>query len=321
MIFNQETQNQDPKTEDGVILMAKSGARAHCGGIALSLCDGMGCAAQEFQSKGIEISRYIGVEIDPVAQKIGDNANPKTTTFPGIDHSWHCDIAQITEDDIKSLGENNISYVTFGTPCENFSKLLFLARSKKSKPKPGVDPRTGLRGKTGRLILVAARIWSWVLKYNPRARGFGEFIDISGHPDYDEICKFLGKPYLIDASKHSYTKRNRMYWCLNWDPPADFKDAHAPKLNVDECMDKGRSIVRYEAHGTTWVKPIGKSWKGDPHQPRADTRVPVLVRDDDCDELQHLRPHEAQLLMGMKKGITSGPSTTPKEELKAIGNG
>jgi hypothetical protein len=112
-----------------------------------------------------------------------------------------------------------------------------------------------------------------------------------------------------------------MYWCLSWDPPADFKDAHAPKLNANDCMDKGRSIVRYEAHGTTWVKPIGKSWKGDPYQPRADTRVPVLVHDEDCDELQHLRPHEAQLLMGMEKGITSGPSTTPKEELKAIGNG
>jgi hypothetical protein len=47
----------------------------------------------------------------------------------------------------------------------------------------------------------------------------------------------------------------------------------------------------------------------------------VLVNDDMHEDLQHLRPHEAERLMGMSGQDTAGNGAAAKERLKCIGNG
>ena len=114
---------------------------------------------------------------------------------------------------------------------------------------------------------------------------------------------------------------------LNWDVPPDFELPYPPKLDADECMDEGRSIRRYNANGATWVRPLGKSWKGDASNPEADTGLPILVDDTTMDQPTHLKPHEAEQLMGMPKNCTSGAGLsiarlpTAKQRLKSIGAG
>ena len=53
----------------------------------------------------------------------------------------------------------------------------------------------------------------------------------------------------------------------------------------------------------------------------ANTRVPVLVCDEKFSDMQQLRPHEAEKLMGMPAGITDGPGITAKQRLICIGLG
>jgi hypothetical protein len=72
--------------------------------IVLSLCDGMGCCAMALQDVRADITRYIGVELDPTAKLIAHNTNPETCEFLGVDHSWHSDVTSISELDIAALG-------------------------------------------------------------------------------------------------------------------------------------------------------------------------------------------------------------------------
>ena len=65
-------------------------------------------------------------------------------------------------------------------------------------------------------------------------------------------------------------------------------------------MVPGRSTIRHDGE----MQMLGKSWKGDPASPTADTKRPILVKDEAHDELQQLRPHEAELLMVLKSGAT-----------------
>ena len=86
-------------------------------------------------------------------------------------------------------------------------------------------------------------------------------------------------------------------------------------------MDPGRSVVQYQLAGKLYVRTIGASWKGDSDNPEANTRMPVLVVDSSCETPQHLRPEEAERLMGMPAGCTAGPNITAKQRLSCIGNG
>ena len=56
-------------------------------GIALSLCDGIGCFTMVLQRIGAKLSRFIAVELEEDARIICQNANPATAEFPGVDHS------------------------------------------------------------------------------------------------------------------------------------------------------------------------------------------------------------------------------------------
>ena len=56
-------------------------------GIALSLCDGIGCAGRALQDLGMASSHCIGAEINAASKKVAQNLNPVSSRFKGIDHS------------------------------------------------------------------------------------------------------------------------------------------------------------------------------------------------------------------------------------------
>ena len=287
--------------------------------IVLSLCDGMGCCALGLRNVQAEVDRYIGVEIDPVARLIADNVNPESTGFPGIDHSWHSDVLSITEADIAALGSNTIKLLAYGAPCEDMSKLRLLRKAGSST----TDPRPGLNGPKGQLFRACIQITAWVIEHNPDCEVFIENVDFSDmKQDWTEVNKALGLPMVINAANYSYTKRNRAYWTSFVLPEqnADLTNGFSPKTNPDECMDAGRSVQTYSAYGIDTVRPIGKSWKGHPDSPEANTSLPVMVTDERFEQSQHLKPQEAELLMGMPPGCTAGNGVSAKDRLKCVGN-
>ena len=285
----------------------------------LSCFDGMGSVAILMRQCQIPVKRYIAVEINDSVKQICHAANPKTLDFPGVDHSWHSDIFNITERDIAKL--DSLEILTGAPECKDMSKLRLLPAGPgyKNKRIPGVDPRPGLDGPSGKTFRHMLQIVKWAVKHHPSVQYFIECVEFSDlHASWAEVCQVLGTPYVVNAENHSYTARNRAYW-TNFNMPIGFKGSSGP-LNPDDCCDPGRTMIRYKAYHKLRVHPIGHSWKGDPNSPVADTRKPVLVRDEIHDEPQHLRPQEAERLMGMPEGCTAGPGITAIERLRAIGN-
>ena len=94
--------------------------------IILSLCDGMGCLALSLKEAlpSYRISKYIAIEKDAVKRRVADAANPRTKTFPGIEHglNHHHDIYDITEDDIKAIPKDQLRLIGAGPECNDFSK-------------------------------------------------------------------------------------------------------------------------------------------------------------------------------------------------------
>ena len=86
-------------------------------------------------------------------------------------------------------------------------------------------------------------------------------------------------------------------------------------------MDTGRSCEPYKVCGKTTIRTIGGSWIGDPVKPEADTVVPVIVHDEQCEKPQHLRAEEAEQLLGYFRGATAGGGVTNKDRLRALGDG
>jgi hypothetical protein len=288
---------------------------------ALSLCDGMSCAAISMKANNYKLDRYLAVEIDEDARRISQAANPKTSSFPGIDHSWHSNVCDITEQDIRDLGAGNVKIVAFGAPCEDMSKLRLIVRRKRnSNTTEGsrrVDPRPGLDGPKGKVFRSCIQVLIWVLKHNPDCEFFCENVKFDDMPeDWEEICKALGTPLIINAQDYSYTKRVRAYWS-NFLP---LPDQLPPPVDLDpnECMCDGRILTPYAACGRDNIRPIGKSWLSNGE---ANTARPVLVFDPRHGKPQHLTPHDAELLMGHEPGITACPGATPAQRLKSIGNG
>ena len=296
--------------------------------VALSLCDGLGCAALSLKKVGwdeVGVDRIIAVEKSKTARKVCDAANPATDTFPGVDHGLNGkhDITLITEEDIRTMPRGTLKLFLAGPMCVDFCKLRLLPDRESYKgPKtpPGQDPRPGLDGKYGMTFRVTIKIWGWVQKYHPECRFFIEnvvFDDMK--EDWAEVCDALGKPIIVCADEISHTKRNRAYW-TNIDVPEDWRDGLSPR-DPDTCMDPGRTVQTYPAFGKDCVRPLGASWSDGPEGPVANTGRPLLVNDQTKDEAQHVRPHEAEKLMGMDAGTTAGPGITAKQRLQAIGGG
>ena len=205
--------------------------------------------------------------------------------------------------------------VMFGAPCEDMSKARLLPSKFTGKP-PKHDPRPGLDGPRGSVFHQRIKILGWVLKHNPGCEYFVENVEFRDMPEHwNEVCAALGEPVIINSSDYSYTRRNRAYW-TNIDigdlPPA-------LQLDPNDCLEQGRSLY----NDASYRYPVGKSWTGDPHNPRADTSIPILVRDDLFAESdpQQLRPAEAEALMGMPRDCTATPWSTALLRLQCIGNG
>ena len=145
-------------------------------------------------------------------------------------------------------------------------------------------------------------------------------------PDWAEVCGTtgaLGKSIIVCSDEISHTKHNRAYW-TNIDVPEDWRDGLRPR-DLNTCMDPGRTAQTYPACGKDCVRPLGASWMDCPEGPVANMGRPVLVNGQTKDEAQHVRPHEAEQLMGMDAGTTEGPGITTKNRkfnrLKAVGGG
>ena len=284
----------------------------------LSLCDGMGCGLMSLRQNDARFDRYLATEIDKDAKRIAMNANPDIPGLPRMDHSWHSNAYNITEEDIEALGYNSIKLFLAGPPCQDFSKLRLITR--KSARKKAAELRPGLNGPNGRMFREVIKILQWVLKYNPDCEFLIECVDFSDMAeDWDEICGALGPPMLINAQWYSFSRRNRAYWsnfvkALNLPAPG-------PRLDPNTCMIGLRTVVMHESKDGSFMYQIGGTWRGDPQKPYASTARPILVNDPMYEKMQHLFPEEAEALHGMKVGCTSGQGVTNKQRLEAIGRG
>ena len=289
--------------------------------VVLSVCDGIGTAAYILNNFKADITRFIGVELDPVSRTICDNLNPpEHSIFNGVDHSWKTNIFDIKEEDIVALGRDAIAMYVMATPCEDFSKLRLIANRLKTGKN---DPREGLRGKKGAVTLHALQIWVWILKHNPNCELFAENVKFDDmKEDWEAVCKVLGEPLIHDAADVSYTRRVRAWWS-NLPLPTDRSDLIAGYSPGDpnSCMDRGRTVQPYCVDGKVTARTIGGSWSGDPSSPVADTSVPVIVHDVSCKKAQHLRVNEAERLHGLPTDSTAGGGVSNKDRLIRIGRG
>ena len=292
--------------------------------IWLSLFGGMEVAAMAARVLNARITRFISVECKDSARRAASCANPRTSTFPGLDHSWHTFVEQITEDDIAALPKGALKLFLAGFPCQDFSSLRKILSKKQRAALKGKDPRPGVKGKTGRFAVAMLQVWHWVCKHHPDCELFVECVVFDDMPDWKFITEALGvDPIIINAADHSYTHRSRGWWLTFRDqiPLDKLKELWPPKRDVDSCMGPGRSIVRKSPSHP--VGTIGASWSED-IPPRARTRVPVLVNDERYEEPQHLLPLEAAKLMGLERFLTEtvlSGTCTPQEWLQCIGNG
>jgi hypothetical protein len=286
-----------------------------CDRIAMSLCNGIGGCLFALNVVGAVFDRVICVEKDNVAKVVCDNVNDGCRGPNVADNTWASDVWSITEDMIKGLGRNAIRYFSMGPPCQDHSKLrLIPRRGQKSTVRPGFD---GRNGKTFRMCLL---VFCWVMLYNPDCEYFCEHLDFSDMPsDWAQACNVLGQPVIVVSDSCSYTRRRRAYW-TNFVLPDGFGCDFQP-LDPDDCMDEGRTLVKYQAYGKDCVYPLGASWYGPHDNPIANTRRPLLVRDVQHDALQQLRVHEAEKLMGYPPHVTAGQGVTIKQRLQRVGNG
>ena len=179
--------------------------------IQLSLCDGMGIGALATRLLGANITRFIGVEKDLKKRIISDNVNPpESSPFGGIDHSWHTDVFNITKKDIRDLGEGSICRLDIAAPCKDFSLSRLIPNYKFTTSD---NPRPGLKGPHGQVLLKCIEITAWVLEYNPECEIFNEnvvFDDLV--EDWEIVNAVFGEPIILDAADYSYTRRSIYYY-------------------------------------------------------------------------------------------------------------
>ena len=276
----------------------------------LALFDGIGCVAQSLQQVGIPVDRYEAVDNDSDgmgATRIAAYLNPPTPGFAGISRTLPSDVDKITEQHIIDLGPLHL--VVGGSPCKDLSKARILPDRQGRRGTPG----PGFGGPTGRLFRVKMRIFDWVRKHNKGCRFLAENSWFDHLPeDWEEACRGLGQPTLVDALKMSCTRRTRAYW-TNIDLPSGWDDG---------ATQEERDPTRYIASG--WA-PVGErtitaAWKGESDAPYQDTTRPYLVVNGDG-VTRYLDPEEAEGLMGLPVGGTAALGCTDQQRLHGIGNG
>ena len=89
--------------------------------------------------------------------------------------------------------------------------------------------------------------------------------------------------------------------------------------DLNTCLDPGHIVEPYSIDGKQTMRTIGGSWSGDPDSPVADTRVPVIVHDEQFEKAQHLRVSEAERLIGLFTDATAGGGVSAKDRLICLG--
>ena len=182
--------------------------------------------------------------------------------------------------------------------------------------------RPGLRGAKGKLNLLAVDIADQIELRNPELIVLLETVKFKDlKADHDTMTsRMRGEPVYIDSADYSYTKRLRAWYLRAKDYSVFPQDLIGPRspLDPDQCMDPGRTLVRKPKSGS--VGTISASWRGG-NKPVAYTNFPVLVQDEAEEELQHLRPHEAEKLHGLPPNCTAAPGLTSADRLRLIGGG
>ena len=225
----------------------------------------------------------------------------------------------ISRDDIQKLGVGSIGRLDISAPCKDFAMSRLLPCRWGGKLN---DPRPGLRGKYGKVLLTCLEVTTWVLELNPNCEFFCEnlpFTDIVA--DWKVMCLALGQPVVLDSADYSCTRRTRAYW-TNMRLPSSREEltrGFSP-VEPNQYMGEGRTLEPYFVDGKTTVRTIGASWTGDENHPKADTKVPVNVYDQRYEQAQPLNVEEAELLMGFPAGSTSGQAVTPISRLQAVGD-
>ena len=290
--------------------------------IVLSLGDGIGCLALALKKLGYkDCTRYLAVEKSPTSRMIASHANPEKDHFPGMDHGWHSDVYDITEEDISSFPKGSILLVGAGPECGDFSKLRLLPdRDGFKGPKTFGDARKGLNGTTGKMFTKVIEIIEWVMKHHPSASYIVENVVFNDMDDWATVCDKLGTPKLIDGEDVSFTHRYRAFW-TNLRIPVDYL-SHCKALEANDCLDEGRQAQRYESYGKPHVRPLGGSYTaGSDENPASTSKRRLLVDDSAYDTPQEVRAHEAEQLMGLEKDCTKAPDVTTRDRLNAIGKG
>lgn len=280
-------------------------------GVWCSLCGGLDTLALIAKQLKVVPSRYVSVEISKPARMVSQSANPKSDTFPGIDHGWMHDLLQITSDAVGDLGP--VSIVGMGAPCQDHSKCRLLPPRFQSDKME--NKRPGFAGEKGKVFKHGVQVILWMLQVNPKLVFMVENVDFRDmKEDCDWVTTQLGvQPIMLDGS---LTRRRRLYW-TNLNLPNDVA-ACVSHGDPDACMDAGRTLYK---HGPErFVRTICSSWTGDANEPRANTRLPVLVDDVNLEGGRQLRPHEAEKLMGMPADYTKGDGITNIMRLRCIGN-
>ena len=288
----------------------------------ISLCDGIGGAAMSLKKAGHnQVTRYISVEIAPLARKIADHASPPSDDFPGIDRSFGHDVLDIQESHISSLPTGSVKAVFLAAPCGDFCKLRMLPdREGYTGPAntvPGSDPRKGLKGKGGKVFLKGLQVIGWCIKHHPGCKYLVENVDFSDMTDWGVVCEQLGQPLVVDAAAISYTHRVRSYWT---NIPVILPLAGKP-LNADDCFEDERKACRYTAHGKMHVRPLGASYSlGTDTAPISSSRRKLQSLDADGN-IHEITPSQAEALMGLPKDSTKANGVSNRERLNSIGLG
>ena len=88
-----------------------------------------------------------------------------------MDLTWYTDAKEITRSNVRELGSNAIGRPDILAPCKDFALSRLLPSKFGGKLK---NPRPGLQGKHGKILLCCLQVLAWVHEFNPKCELFAE---------------------------------------------------------------------------------------------------------------------------------------------------
>ena len=151
----------------------------------------MGADVFVMRQLGAKFTKSILVEKLEIKRTICDNLNPpELMSDGGVDYTWHTDVHEVTRGDIQKLGIGSIGRLDISAPCKDFALSRLLPSKYGGKLK---NPRPGLQGKYGKVLLACLEATAWVRDLNPNCEIFCEkllFTDLVA--DWKVVCLALG---------------------------------------------------------------------------------------------------------------------------------